>query len=203
MRSRLWRCIGSTVNDERFLEDTADGVAGVERFEGILKDHLQIAAYGTQPLAVDPQQIFPLEPDPAGCGFIQSQDAAAHSGFAATGFSHQPEGPTLVHIQGDVVHGVDIAYPAAQYTTANGKVHLQMFHAQYCLGLIFHKAVHSFSGRPLQSCIQKTARPMIGANHEGRRHGIMTDIHHMGTAILKPAAGRHLGQCGHHSLDDG
>ena len=84
------------MDDERFGQSFADGVAGVERLHRILEDHLEMAAVGLELLTLHGREVLPIKYNLTGGGLIESHDALAESGLAATRLADQTEGLALV-----------------------------------------------------------------------------------------------------------
>ncbi len=89
----------------------ADGVAGIQRGHGLLKNHGHARppnaghvrrAGHQQVLALENQFIGPADPP----GRQEIHDRQGRHGFAAAGFAHQAQGLALIHTEADVAHGV-------------------------------------------------------------------------------------------------
>ena len=94
------------VDDERLLEDLADGVAGVEGFRGILEDHLQVPADGLEFFPAERRQIRALEADAARGGREQAHDGFPEGRFAAAGLADESERFTGEELEAHAVHGL-------------------------------------------------------------------------------------------------
>ncbi len=92
-----------TVNLERRLEDVADGVARVERGEGVLEHHLRPAAIGAQIAAAEPANRHPVEHDLAGFRFDEAEQALRQARLAAAGFADEADGFPARDRQADAV----------------------------------------------------------------------------------------------------
>jgi len=86
----------------------------IERGVGILEDDLHVAAQRAQRLAVEPRDLGALEPDLAGTGLDQPQDAAAGRRLAAARFAHQPQCFAGSNVEADAIDGVHALEPRAR-----------------------------------------------------------------------------------------
>ena len=122
------------VDQQRLADQIADHHARVERGEGILKHHLQMAAERFQPFAAQRCQIGCLaverEVDLARTGVERAHDAARHGGFAAAAFAHQRQGLSAFHREADIVDRLHMADHLAQQAFADREIFLESLDLQ-------------------------------------------------------------------------
>jgi hypothetical protein len=80
------------VNRQRFGNDFTDTHARIQRGEGVLENHLHVAALQAQGFAGESKQIIALVQNGAVIGFDEAQQHARQGGFAATTFADDGEG---------------------------------------------------------------------------------------------------------------
>ncbi len=114
------------MDDEGFLDDRAHAHARIERFGGILEDHLEIPAQRTQRPLAGAGDVGAAEVDGAGGGFEQADDGLAEGGFAAAGFADEAEGFAGSDVQRDAVHGAHGAGLAQHDAAAHREVDAQL-----------------------------------------------------------------------------
>ncbi|MNE20919.1 hypothetical protein D3C80_1140620 [compost metagenome] len=114
----LARPVADAVHFQRPGKDGAHRLSRIERGEGILKDHLDAAAYAAQLRRRHRRHIGALEGDPAGRRFDQTHQRLAERGFAAARFAHQCHGFARLDIKRDVIDG---AHGSASARVVGGK----------------------------------------------------------------------------------
>ncbi len=118
--------ITQRVNDKRFGQDLSDGMARIQRFHGILKDHLQLTPERAQLRLAERSKFAVLKGNVAGSRPEEAHNAFAQGGFAAAGFADQSDGFTRLERQADAVNGpVPLGSPSKKAGT-NGEVHTQI-----------------------------------------------------------------------------
>jgi hypothetical protein len=80
------------VDDEWLLDDRAHAHPRIERFGGILEDHLEIAAQRPELALGEVGDVGASELDGSGSRLEQADDGLAEGGFAAAGFTDEAEG---------------------------------------------------------------------------------------------------------------
>ena len=93
-------------------DDLADGQTGRQAGERVLEDDLHLGAQcARSSLAVQVVDFFAVEQHLA-AGLIagQAQDGAAGGGLAAAGLAHQAHGAAAAQVEGNAVHGLDMAH---------------------------------------------------------------------------------------------
>ena len=123
------------VDLEAFADDVQHRQPRIQGREGVLEDEADFLAVGSERLGRETRQIHggarprPVQ-DFAARRFEDAQQAAARSGFAASGFADQAQRLAGPNVETDVVHGADGAAVALQETRLDGKVHAQVLHLQ-------------------------------------------------------------------------
>ena len=87
----------------------ADGHERVQRFVGVLEDHLHLAAHVFQGAAGEGGDVLAVEDDLAGGAFFQPHEGEGQGGFAGAAFADDGQHFAAPQGQGDVVDGVDEA----------------------------------------------------------------------------------------------
>jgi len=93
------------VDVQGLAHDVAHGLPGVQRGEGILKDHRHLAAHTAHAAAGEPGQLLALELDRAGGRLQEADDRAAQRRLATARLADQAQGLALLDLQVDAVHG--------------------------------------------------------------------------------------------------
>ena len=99
---------------QRFGDDAANALAGIQGTVGVLKHHLESRAQGPQFSCRQGVQVVPAKPDAAAVGFVQSHDDACQRGFAAAGFAYQRQTLTVTETKTDPFEGVRVAWRRQQ-----------------------------------------------------------------------------------------
>ena len=88
------------------------GSTGRQAGEGILEDDLHLRAqWPAFPCRTEVIDLPAVEQHlAAGLFAAQAQDGAAGGGLAAAGLAHQTHGGAALQIEGDAVHGLDLAH---------------------------------------------------------------------------------------------
>ena len=107
-------------------EQFADGVAGVERFAGVLEHHLDLAAKGLERALGKRSEIGALEKDFSRGGLVEADDGFAKGGFAAAGFADQSERLAGAQSERHAVHRAAPGAGAQPHAAAHGEVHAQV-----------------------------------------------------------------------------
>src|SRR5579875_2405737 len=108
--------------DKRLGDDVAHAKARVQRRIGILKDHLQAAAIGTQLAARQMVNTLAPKADLAGRRFDQFKDRLAGGRFAATRLTDQPEGLARCPVERNAVDRPHLADDLPQDPAAHREV---------------------------------------------------------------------------------
>src|SRR5688572_15980017 len=90
-------------------------------------------AHAAQVAGRDIEEVVAAISDAAAGGWNQAQDGSADGGFAAAGFADQAEGFALLHAEGDVIDGLDVADGPAKDTAADGEPGAEIFHFEQWL----------------------------------------------------------------------
>ena len=101
-------------------------MARVERFHGVLEDHLQLTAVGLQLALGKGREIDAFEQDLAARRLIKPHDAFSQCGFAAARFADEPERLAGLQGQRNAVDGLADIPGAHEHALAHGKVHAQV-----------------------------------------------------------------------------
>ena len=112
------------MDDERLGDDVADGMARVERFDWILKDHLQLAAMRLEAGAVFMSEIVALEYDLSAGWLVKAHDGFTERGFAAAGFADESKGFTGRDREVNPIYGAAAFLGAQENAFTHGEVHL-------------------------------------------------------------------------------
>ena len=115
-----------TVDPQPFLDDPADGHAGIQGAERILKDDLHIAAELPQRRARAVGDVFAAKVNRAARRFVQAQQRAADRRFAAAAFADESQRFAGLDGERDVIHGVDVSHHALQQPLPHRKVLFQV-----------------------------------------------------------------------------
>ena len=106
---------GQPVHFQGISDDLAHPLAGVQRSERILEDHLHLAAQRTQIATGAAHQFLALEAHRARRRRHQLQDRPAQCRLAATGFAYQAECFALIQGEADSVDGTYLGYFAVDH----------------------------------------------------------------------------------------
>src|SRR5581483_4484729 len=90
-------------------DDAADGLAGIERGERVLEDHLHVPAPFAEGPALEVGDVLALELDGALRNVVQTHDHASEGGLAAPRLAHEPDGLARVDVEIHAVDGVHVA----------------------------------------------------------------------------------------------
>ena len=93
------------VDCQRFGDNFANAHAGIQGSEGILKNHLHLAALGAEFVAGEFKEVAAFKENGPAIGFDETNDHARESGFAATAFADDGEGFAGGDIEAHVVDG--------------------------------------------------------------------------------------------------
>src|SRR4029077_5279779 len=126
--------LGEAVDLQRLADDRRHREPRIERRIGVLEDDLHVAAQSPQRLAVEAGDIGALEPDLAGTGLDQPQDAAAGRRLAAARLAHQPERLAGGDVKAHAVDGMDALDLAREYPALHREVLAQVAHRQERIG---------------------------------------------------------------------
>ncbi len=107
------------VHLERRVEKAADGLARIERAEGILEDHLHAPAVHSQRPVAQTGDVGAVERHGSLGGGHQPQDGLAERGLAAARFAHQPDRLAALDVER---HAID----RAQHLPANGVARVEV-----------------------------------------------------------------------------
>src|SRR2546430_6610750 len=77
------------MNVKRFAEDVADGLAGIERGEGVLEDDRHLAANATHSPTTQSKDVLASEVDLTGRPLGQAQDCAPEGRLSAAALADQ------------------------------------------------------------------------------------------------------------------
>ncbi len=117
--------LADAVGDHALGQDRLDVLPGVQRTQRVLEDHLQPAADAAQFLAGQLGQVRAVEDDGPLGDVHQPQHGPPEGGLAAAGLADQAVGLAGLDLQGDPVHGVDVADRAVEEDTLlDGEVDL-------------------------------------------------------------------------------
>src|SRR5689334_5221347 len=103
------------MSGERFVERTSDGPAGIERIAGVLMNILQALADACTCGALHVRDIYALEQDAAGTGYVNTRQGLAERGLAATGLAHDPKRFARAHVECHAIERLDGADAHAQH----------------------------------------------------------------------------------------
>ena len=91
-----------------FRDDIADGHAGIQAGQRVLKNNLQVFSFPVHLRLAERAKIFAQPEDSPSGGFYQLENCPGQRGFSAAGFTHDPDGLALVNPEADAVHGPEI-----------------------------------------------------------------------------------------------
>ena len=112
------------VHHHRLAEDRADLLARVQRAVRVLEDDLDLPAQRHQLLAPELGDIDAVIADFAGGRLFETQDAAAHRGFAAAALADEAQCLAAADRQIDPVHRFDVAdMPARDHPLRDREMH--------------------------------------------------------------------------------
>ena len=92
----------------------ADGHARIEAGQGVLEDDLHVLARRPQGLALSLGDVAAHQGHGPVGGLDQVQHGPRQGGLAATALAHHAQGLPLAHLEGDAVHGPQLALAAEQ-----------------------------------------------------------------------------------------
>lgn len=98
--------VDEMMNIKRFADDIGHGEAGIERADGVLKNHLELAPGLSQSSGVKSGDIEAIKKDLTGSGRDKTDHGTSEGGFSAAAFADQPHGFTGIDSEGDIVHGM-------------------------------------------------------------------------------------------------
>lgn len=110
------------VDAEGLSDNVLDSHSGVERVEGVLKDHLDPFADGEEGGGVEGGQVETVEADGARGNGSQADDGFAGGGFSAAAFSDESDGGSFGNGEGDSIDGFDPAGLALEQSSGDGEV---------------------------------------------------------------------------------
>ena len=99
---------------EREADDLLDGLVGVERGEGILKDHLHPGAEAAEVRGRQREQVDAVKPDAAAGRLFEAADEATECSLAAAAFADEAEGLAASDLERDTVDGPQDALLASR-----------------------------------------------------------------------------------------
>src|SRR6266478_4590593 len=111
---------------EGFGHDLVDGMARIERAEGVLEDHLHLATKGAKSALRQWEDILPLVENGALGGADELQEGLPDGALAAAAFAHEADRGALLDREGDVIDGAQVIRVAAKDAGADGEVRLEM-----------------------------------------------------------------------------
>ncbi len=129
--------------DQALFEDVEDAHARVQGGERILKNDLHGAPCLAQRIALQREEILPLEQGlAANHGLVAQQldDRLAGGCLAATGFTDQCQRAASGYREGHTVHRDERARGALQQAFANRETHRQIAHLEQCRLDVFDAA---------------------------------------------------------------
>src|SRR5690606_29768839 len=97
----------AAMDDQRFLDDLTDAVAGVERLDRILEDHLQLASQGAHRARTEAGDVAPLEMDRSRVAIVETDDGLPERRFPAAGLADEPERFPRRDVEGHAVDRAD------------------------------------------------------------------------------------------------
>ena len=114
------------VNAQPLPHDLPHQQPRIEGGVGVLEDDLHEPPHVAEFLAVQRQQIAPIEHHAAPRGALQVHQAVAQGGLAAARLPHQPQGGALPDGQRHAVHRFDVAHHPLEKSFLHGKMGLQI-----------------------------------------------------------------------------
>jgi hypothetical protein len=100
---------------QRLAYDPPHAVAGVERRERVLEDHLHPPAQDAELALAEPRDVGPVEHDAPARRVVEPQDRAADRRLAAAGLSDEPQRLAAANLEADVVDGLDVTDVAVEH----------------------------------------------------------------------------------------
>ena len=116
-----------TGHEEGLCDQLLHGHAGIQAGVGVLEDHLHILADLLELLALALGDILSVKNNPSGGGLVQAKHRAAKSRLATSGLTHHAQRLTLLDLQGDAVHGVQLSL------LVDLKILCEILHLNQCL----------------------------------------------------------------------
>ena len=113
------------MNVKRFAEDVADGLAGIERGEGVLEDDRHLAANATHSPTTQSKDVLASEVDLTGRRLDQAQDRAPEGRLAAARLADQAERLPLTDGQIHAIHRADVTGDTADHARPDRKPGLE------------------------------------------------------------------------------
>jgi len=126
------------MNFQRLTDNLADGEAGVQRPERILKNHLHLATQGAELAFRKREDFAAIEFHEAGGRWDQLQDRAADRGLAAPAFADEADGFSGFDGERDIVHRADVPDLAAHHAAQHGKPSAKILNLQQRHGGTWH-----------------------------------------------------------------
>jgi hypothetical protein len=108
--AKTFASITPSMNDQRLIEDSADGRSRIERREGILKHHLQPGPHRQATLARQMGKIGAIECNASPIERHEPYDGSTQRRLSATALANQAKGFAAVDRKADLVQG---SYPPA------------------------------------------------------------------------------------------
>ncbi len=93
---------------QRLPDNLADGHPGIQGGVGVLEDDLHFFPEGMEPFLVHMGHILPLVEDLASGALLKVQHGPAQGGLAAAGFPYHAQGGSLLNLEADIVHRMEI-----------------------------------------------------------------------------------------------
>ena len=118
-------------------DDLPHRQTGGQGGEGVLEDDLHLGAQSAHLLGAEIIDLLAVEEHLA-AGLLpgQAQNGPAGGSLAAAGLAHQAHGGAPLEVEGDAVHGLDVAHGVADHAALDGEVLLQPVDHQDILGVI-------------------------------------------------------------------
>src|SRR5262245_26706923 len=113
------------MNLERLAHNIARALARIKRGERILEDDLQLPAVRPKLRLAKPCDVMAVEVNATGRRLDQAHDGASHRGLAAARLTHEAQRLAGADPEAHSIHGIDVAYRAAQDALAHGKMFAQ------------------------------------------------------------------------------
>ncbi len=111
-------------------DDVTGSHARIQRGVGILEHHLHALAGGDQILVLQLREVLAIEFHFARRRPVKLGHGSRGGGFAATGFTYEPEGLALLELEVDAIDSVDGALLSAHEAAPEGEVHLEFIDFQ-------------------------------------------------------------------------
>jgi hypothetical protein len=215
--------LGPAVRRQRFGDDVTDRHPGVQSGQGVLEDHLQVAAQCLAVTALEAPDVPAEHGDRPGLPAGQVQDLQKGGGLAAAGLPDQSQGFALADVEADAVHRPDGADLPLEHRALHQREVLDQAvdlqnrrpflpgHLSHCRrlrrlryrvdlggdqGAALGHFVAAVAGGEVAAVVRR-----VGLRREQLRLGLAAAVHGDGATCLERAAERQVVQRGRVAVD--